>query len=109
MTKADELRARANRVSSRTPSRGEAGAGDQPTETPVRKPAPIRAAPVRITADLPPVIYRALIDYPSNTAATLGRAKIAHVQVVRALVAELADDADLQSRIADRVRQQLDS
>lgn len=77
---------------------------------PAPKRAPsVRADPIRITADLPPQHYRELIAYAAGIASDLGRAKVAHVQVVRALVAELADSDDLQRRIATRVEQQLDS
>ncbi|OQJ57049.1 hypothetical protein B5P21_15880 [Clavibacter michiganensis subsp. insidiosus] len=73
------------------------------------RPPAVRASPVRITADLPPKHYRDLIAYAGEIANTLGKAKVAHVQVIRALVAELAESDDLQGRIANRVAQQLES
>ncbi|MDO4039270.1 hypothetical protein [Clavibacter michiganensis] len=116
MSKADELRARAQRAAGRAGSPA-TPAADEPRQertasasapAPKRTPS-VRADPIRITADLPPQHYRELIAYAAGIASDLGRAKVAHVQVVRALVAELAESDDLQRRIATRVEQQLDS
>ncbi|PPF54619.1 hypothetical protein C5C13_13395 [Clavibacter michiganensis] len=118
MSKAEELRARAQRATGRTVSTA-ASPPAEPTQedtapttpqAPGPKRAPsVRADPIRITADLPPQHYRELITYAAGVASDLGRAKVAHVQVVRALVAELAESGDLQRRIATRVEQQLES
>lgn len=114
MSKADELRARAQRAAGRagTPATPPVGEPTQertaPAPAPKRTPS-VRADPIRITADLPPQHYRELIAYAAGIATELGKAKVAHVQVVRALVAELAESDDLQRRIATRVEQQLDS
>ncbi|MBF4632701.1 hypothetical protein ITJ42_15890 [Clavibacter michiganensis subsp. phaseoli] len=116
MSKADELRARAQRAAGRAGSPATPSA-DEPRQertasasasAPKRTPS-VRADPIRITADLPPQHYRELIAYAAGIASDFGRAKVAHVQVVRALVAELAESDDLQRRIATRVEQQLDS
>jgi len=112
VSKADELRARAQRATGRAAA--STGSTDLPNEQaapePTLKRAPtVRADPIRITADLPPQHYRELITYAAEIASDLGKAKVAHVQVVRALVAELAVNDDLQRRIATRVAQQLES
>ncbi|AJW80694.1 hypothetical protein [Clavibacter michiganensis] len=114
MSKADELRARAQRAAGRAGSSATPSADEPAQERTAPAPAPkrapsVRADPIRITADLPPQHYRELIAYAAGIASDLGRAKVAHVQVVRALVAELAESDDLQRRIATRVEQQLDS
>lgn len=115
MSKADELRARAQRAAGRagspaTPSADEPRQERTASAAPAPKRSPsVRADPIRITADLPPQHYRELIAYAAGIASDLGKAKVAHVQVVRALVAELAESDDLQRRIATRVEQQLDS
>jgi len=111
MSKADEIRARAARATQRTRPAVEnsetAGGAVQPA--PPARPATLRAKPVRITADLPPQVYRGLIDYAASLATTQGRARIAHVQVIRALVSELAENEGLQAAIEQRVASQLET
>ncbi len=87
--------------------------GGRPTEpeteeTPVAQPrtAP-RAKPVRVTTDLAPQSYRALVSYCQDLAENLGRAKVPHVEVIRALVAQLEDDPALQATIGSAVRARL--
>ena len=111
MSKAEEMRARAARVAQRS-NQGSGAASD---ETPVpaaaatpAKPAVVRSKPVRITADLPPQSYRSLVDYAASLATRFGRARVPHVNVIRALVLELEDDQALQGRIAARIAQDLD-
>lgn len=113
MTKAEEMRARAARATQRTPS--PASEPKEPTTiTPVattmsgERPSVVRAKPVRITADLSPQVYRGLIDYAAELATAQGRARVAHVHVTRALVAELTENTELQAAIARRVSAQLD-
>lgn len=111
MTKAEELRARAararQRAASTTPEQSQPGAPGAEAK-PAPRPNVIRARPVRITAGLSPQVYRGLIDYASRLAETQGRARVAHVHVTRALVAELLENDELQGAIARRVRAQLD-
>lgn len=100
MSKAD-IAARAARLGERKASRAV-----EPTsgETPVaREPAP-RAKPVRVTTDLAPQSYRQLVAYCQRLAEELGRAKVPHVEVIRALVGELETDPELQATIATTVR-----
>lgn len=113
MSKASEMRDRARRVTGRSETAAAATVNEGVQEpalvatVPKRTPS-VRAAPVRITADLPPQHYRELIAYAAGLAAELGKVKVAHVQVVRALVVELAENEELQRRIAVRVARQLD-
>ncbi|HAQ9610280.1 TPA: DUF2274 domain-containing protein [Enterococcus faecium] len=112
MSKADEMRARAARATQRTTSpSAEAKAPNDAMDTPATAsstPSVVRSKPVRITADLSPQVYRGLIEYAAELASTQGRARVAHVHVVRALVAELVENEELQKAIARRVRSQLD-
>ena len=110
MSKADEIRARAERATQRTRTAvadSEIAGGAVQSASPPR-PATVRAKPVRITADLPPQVYRGLIEYAASLAATQGRARVAHVHVIRALVSELAENEDLRATIAQRVASQLE-
>jgi len=111
MSKSDEIRARAARVAQRTrPATTDTeAASDHAQPAPTPRPLVVRAKPVRITADLPPQSYRALIDYASTLAASQGRARVAHVHVIRALVTELTENEDLQAAIAQRVATQLEA
>jgi hypothetical protein len=113
MSKADEMRARAARATQRTPSpSAESRASDAATDTPsassATRPNMVRAKPIRITADLSPQVYRGLIDYAAELASAQGRARVAHVHVVRALVAELIENVELQKAIARRVHTQIE-
>jgi hypothetical protein len=115
MSKAEEMRARAARVAQRSGQAAAPGseAANQPTPTPTPmppapKPAVVRSKPVRITADLPPQSYRSLIDFAASLATRFGRARLPHVNVIRALVLELEEDQALQGRIASRIANDLD-
>lgn len=59
--------------------------------------------PVRITTDVTPAAYRALTAFSGELAASLGRPKIAHTEVVRALLAQLEDDPELRITIAAKI------
>lgn len=63
--------------------------------------------PVRITTDISPQAYRALTAFSAELAAQLGRPKIAHTEVVRALLAHLEDDPGLRITIAARVTENI--
>ena len=94
MTKAEVLRARADRATQRaastTPEQNQPGA-PAAEAPPAPRPNVIRAKPVRITADLSRQVYRGLIDYAAGLAEAQGRVRVAHVHVTRALVAELLE------------------
>lgn len=111
MSKADEIRARAERATQRTrpaAANSETVDGVVQSASPPR-PATVRAKPVRITADLPPQVYRGLIEHAAGLATAQGRARVAHVHVIRALVSELIENEDLQTAIAQRVAAQLEA
>lgn len=100
-TKAD-LAARATRATQRRVS--------GMSEKPVTAPAPIpRAKPIRITADFAPQVYRSLTRFCDQLAIALGRPRVPQVEVLRALLAELDDDDDLQTRIQERIANTLNN
>lgn len=111
MSKADELRARAARAGQRKPSPPTDSTPDGETaDVPSAPSGPrsvVRSTPVRITADLPPQDYRALVDFAGQLASQLGRARVPHVAIVRSLVVMLAQDEELQARVAAHVARQL--
>lgn len=101
------LAARAARINQR-PSAPEADPAEEAAaKAPAARPAVIRADPIRVTTDLAPQSYRALIGFCADLAAQLGRAKVAHTIVIRELVAQLEADKELQAAVAESVRQQL--
>ena len=111
MTSKAELAARAARLSERQPaSRPADAAAEPPGESQAVKPlhrAAPRAKPVRVTTDLAPQSYRGLLAYSAGLAEDLGRAKVPHVEVIRALIAELQTNPALQETISKAVRAQL--
>ena len=90
MTKKDELAARAAGLAARPVVAG------KPTAS--RGHAP-RTAPIRITADLAPQSYRALLAYCADLAEEIGQAKVPHVEVIRALISELEVNPGLQRSV----------
>ncbi|MEB0288538.1 hypothetical protein QN355_18560 [Cryobacterium sp. 10S3] len=60
-----------------------------------------------MTTDLAPQSYRGLLAYSAGLAEDLGRAKVPHVEVIRALIAELNANPALQETIGKAVRTQL--
>lgn len=94
MSAKDDLAARMARASERkAPSASKA-------------PAP-RADPVRLSTDVDPQSYRGLQAYCHDLADSLGRARVPHTEVVRALIDQLARDEALQRTIAAEVGQRL--
>ncbi|MBT1541466.1 hypothetical protein KK103_06795 [Curtobacterium flaccumfaciens pv. flaccumfaciens] len=53
------------------------------------------------SADLPSQSYRNFVDYVASLANRFGRARLPHVEIIRALVLELAEDQALQSNRAN--------
>lgn len=114
MSKQSDLAARAAKLTTRTaagrpPAAEEPGRGDVAEVAPKRPAARAvpRAKPVRVSADLAPQDYRALLAYSAAMAEELGRAKVAHVLVIRALVSELNANPELQRTIRQAVATQL--
>ena len=111
MTSKAELVARAARLAERQPPSRPADASAEPAGEsqaikPAHRPAP-RAKPVRVTTDLAPQSYRGLLAYSAGLAEELGRAKVPHVEVIRALITELNTNPALQETIGKAVRAQL--
>lgn len=100
MSKAD-IAARAAKLGERKGSRAAEPTTD---DTPVARVQAPRAKPVRVTTDLAPQSYRQLVAYCQRLAEELGRAKVPHVEVIRALVGELETNPELQATIATTVR-----
>lgn len=72
------------------------------TEVRVSGPAP-RAKPVRLSVDLAPAAYRELQEFCTTAAIALEQPRVAGVDVLRSLLAELAADEDLASRVQGRL------
>ena len=99
--KKEEMAARAARLSERRPTE----AADTTNQPQRQEPVPVpRAKPVRLTIDVAPQSYRGLVTYCAELAETLGRAKVSHAEVIRALISTLAADETLQSVIAERLK-----
>lgn len=71
--------------------------------TPVRMAAP-RTAPVRVTTDLAPQMYRSMTDFASEAAVATGRPRVFHTDILRALLAELETSSSLQAAVLSRLR-----
>jgi hypothetical protein len=67
---------------------------------------PLTTETVRITTDLAPSEYRTLIACAADVAADLGKARVPHTRVVRALVARLEADPELKAKVVDVIREQ---
>ena len=114
MSKVEDMKARAaalaNRKTTTQSAQVSQDAPDVVAETPAarapQRSAP-RAKPVRVTTDLAPQSYRALLAYCAEMAEDLGRAKVPHVEVIRALISELNANPDLQATVRQAVTKQL--
>lgn len=100
-SKKPDLAARAADVAAR---RTASSAAVTPTAPPVDV---VRTKPVRLSTDLAPVSYRFLTGYASDVATHAGRARIAHSDIIRALITELEHDPQLRARITDTIANQL--
>lgn len=81
-------------------------AASRPAAAATKKATPAaapRAKPVRLSVDLAPAAYRGLIDYCHRTAEDLGVARVNGVDVLRALLGELAEDEQLAERVSARI------
>ena len=116
MSKATDLAARAARLAERSETKREDMTEPESStveaQAPDRAPratrrATPRATPVRVTADLAPQSYRALIAYSAELAERFGRAKVPHVEIIRALVDRLEGDPALREAISEDVRMRI--
>lgn len=80
-------------------------AAARPAAAPAGKPAgpPPRAKPVRLSVGLAPAAYRELQEFCNAAAIALERPRIAGVDVLRSLLAELAEDETLAGRVQGRL------
>lgn len=62
-----------------------------------------RVKPVRLSVDLAPTTYRRLQEFCTTAAIALERPRVAGVDVLRSLLAELAEDEALAARIQTRL------
>jgi hypothetical protein len=98
MSKAQDIAARAAAVAAPT--------------VPVAEPkaAPVRTAPVKMTVELDPAYYTFVRNWPDAVGlpAQVGKARVPTVEVFRALLQELETDGELATRVARRVRANLE-
>ena len=100
MSKKDEMAARAAQLATRAAR----PAADEPP--PARRPAP-RARPVKLSTEISPNRHRFLAGFVLEAAQQAGRARVAHSEVVRALLDELEADPALQARVTAKLVEQL--
>lgn len=60
----------------------------------------------RLSADIDVTDYRWLVGWCQDIAPAVGRVRVNHVWVIRALIKELRQDKDLMKRVVDRVREE---
>jgi hypothetical protein len=102
MSRAEELAAKAARMSQRRQTAA------TPQEEPARLSTPqVRARPVRKTVDLPPQRYAALTEWGAETAGALGVARVTGQDILNALVARLLADKDLARDIRNDLAEDL--
>lgn len=61
--------------------------------------------PVRLSVDIEREAYHGLVAWCQGIAMKVGRTRVNHVWVIRALVDELFEDEKLQQRVINRVRE----
>lgn len=82
----------------------QAAARPPSTASPTRPTAQApRAKPVRLSVDLSPTVYRELQEFCAASAVSLERPRVAGVDVLRSLLAELAEDETLAARVQARL------
>lgn len=104
MSSKDNLAARAQRLQQRREPAAEPATpnSDRPTATGRTAAAP-RVKPVRVTTDLSPQAHRALTAFTAELAQELGVARVAHSEVIRALLAELETSPELRAAVTSRL------
>ena len=66
--------------------------------------APV-SKPVRLSVDIDPIPYRHIVSFCQDVAMAVGRVRVNHVWVMRALINELLESKDLQAKVIERVRE----
>lgn len=93
-------------VAATAPAPAKAPAAAKKAPAAPKRAAEPRTKPVRITTDLAPKTYRVLQDYCAKTARALSWPKVPHAEVIRALIAELGTNAELQATVRNAVNAQ---
>ena len=62
--------------------------------------------PVRLSVDVERDAYHGLVHWCQGIAMKVGRTRVQHVWVIRALIWELFEDERLQQRVINRVREE---
>jgi hypothetical protein len=62
--------------------------------------------PVRLSVDVDRGDYHGLVEWCQGIAMKVGRTRVNHVWVIRALISELFEDEALQQRVINRVREE---
>ncbi len=105
MSSKSDLAARAQRLRQRREPAVETAAAKGDRTAPDNRTAAVpRVKPVRVTTDLPPQTHRALTAMSVDLAQQLGVARVPHSDIVRALLAELETDPQLQRKVCSRLR-----
>ncbi|MDP7707549.1 hypothetical protein [Mycobacterium sp. TY815] len=107
---ADRIKANAERLRTKTPTRPAAAVDSEPTVSATEAPAPrqstaaaVRQKNVRRTVDLSPAAHRALDAWQSQAAERLGLARVTGQQVLAALVDRLLNDPELAERVIQAI------
>jgi hypothetical protein len=98
VSKADELRAKAERLKRTT-------VGAEAVDHPAPSTAPtVRAKPIRNTVDLLPHHHASLKAWSGETAVMIGSSRVTTQDVLRALVVRLLTDETLAQKIQEDLR-----
>lgn len=98
MSRAEELRAKAQRTANRRAA---------PDEQPRSVVPQVKAKPIRKTVDLPPQRYSALTSWCAEAAGELGVTRVTGQAVINALIARLLTDETLAAKLRSDLADQL--
>lgn len=102
--KANAERAAAARAAKAAGSKGTGRSAGAPAKPePRAHGAAVRQKPIRRTVDLPPELYRRLVDWQGTAAEQLGQSRVTSQDVFVALVYELLSDPDTANSVMDRL------
>ncbi|CAM4521249.1 hypothetical protein NONI108955_41870 [Nocardia ninae] len=110
-TAADRIRENAEKAAAARAARTKNTSGGRQSRndgTP-EPPAPrshgsgVTVKPIRRTVDLPPELYRRLVDWQNKTAAALGKSRVTSQDVMVALVYELLSDSEVADSVTERI------
>ena len=72
-------------------------------EAPQPEAPEVRVRPIKVSVALRPRPYYALVDFCASAAKLTG-SRVTHVEVMRALTAELLDSEELRNRVIEQLR-----